>query len=114
MHIVDLGLTTKQENSLKYYLNLGLNLIYPGKGALSKGPCWHPVKVLLSAEPGHSNERVGLCIKQTIPAHKSISHKSYTFVLVTEEQKGIISLKCFVCLMRIFSLLNCLASSLKF
>ena len=56
-------------------LNLGLNVFYPGKGALTKGPCW---------EPRHSNKRAGICIKQTIPAHKSTSH---TLVLATENQK---------------------------
>ena len=69
------------ENGLKYNLkvealNLGLNLIYPGKGASCKGLCWDPVKVLLAAEPSHNNKRAGICIKQTIPAHKSLPHKS--------------------------------------
>lgn len=56
-----------------------------------------------AAEPRHGNKRAGICIKQTIPAHKSISHKSFTLVLATEQPKGIVYLECFICFMRIFS-----------
>lgn len=87
-------------------LSLGINVIYAGKGALSRGLFQHPVRVMLAAKPR-------LISVSNTSVHKSISHKSFTLVLAIEQPKGTISLECFICCMRIFSPTQLFSQQLK-